>query len=203
MSRAEPQRKNVAGMVTRFPSPTNPTPVLETTTTLATRSFPSLDSETITPPVSAEVIGPKAEEPLIKPPEVLVFDRVDAPSLQNWTDTHIYDGQLKERIALYPSLRQKRHASVVKMMRKCFSNINSSPWLKKTLVENQQNYDPTNDVDATDILCSIYDIYSTDPSKKEIIENLMKEQFEDMATGFCSQGRCTRLLQVFFATKEN
>ena len=211
MSRAEPKRKNVAGMVSSFPLiPTLPTPVVASSIPVfEARGFLNFNPE-LSPPSAFESLV-ALEPPVASPgvptpetvPEVLVFDRMDAPSLQNWTDTHTYDGILKDRISLYPSLRQKRHPSVVKIMRKCFANISSSPWLKKTLVENQQNYDPTNEVDATDILCSIYDIYSTDSSKKEIIESLLKEQFDDMATGFCSQGRCTRLLQVFFTAKEN
>lgn len=131
------------------------------------------------------------------PRERVLFQRVE-PTGPLSVETHFYDGKLKDRIAQHPSLKLKRSNGVVKSMRKAFSRINS-PYLSKILVESPQNYDNTNDIDALDILCSIYDIYVAKPSLREDIEGMLKTQFDDMSTGFCSQGRCTRLLQIFFS----
>lgn len=146
------------------------------------------------PPANNIEVSAATIDPLVR--ESLQFQRIEPVGILS-TDTHFYDGKLKDRIAKHPSLRIKRSSGVIKSMKSAFSKIDS-PYLARMLVPNPQNYDPTNQVDALDILCCIYDIYLAKQDLRPHIEKELKEQAEDMATGFCSQGRCTRLLQIFF-----
>ncbi len=145
-------------------------------------------------PVEPEIVSER--QPIAGPRESLQFQRIEPVSTLS-TDTHFYDGKLIDRISRHPSLKIKRSQGVIKSMRSAFSKIGST-YLSRMLVPNPQNYDPTNQVDALDILCCIYDIYLAKPELRPLIESELKTQADDMATGFCSQGRCTRLLQIFF-----
>ena len=118
-------------------------------------------------------------------------------------ETHFYDGKLLERIELYPMLRRKWSTKKIRRVTSDFTEksefLDHSEYFYKIVRGDKENYDPTNKVDALDILCSIHDIYLIqDLEEQKNTIKLLELQFQDMSTGFCSQGRCTRLLQVFF-----
>lgn len=66
---------------------------------------------------------------------------------------------------------------------------------KDYLAKNTNNYDPLNDIYADDILFLILICLKY----REMDCNILYEQFEEMGTGFCPQGRVNRLLQVYMA----
>ena len=60
-------------------------------------------------------------------------------------------------------------------------------------INPSKNFDPTNGVDAAQVLYNIH-------LKVKTLLELTSLQLEDMATGPCPQGRATRLLSVFLST---
>lgn len=61
-------------------------------------------------------------------------------------------------------------------------------------IGTNNNIDPTNMLDASDILCICW-LYKDN----EEFMNVLEVQLEDMETGFCPQGRTHRLFQTVMA----
>jgi hypothetical protein len=62
------------------------------------------------------------------------------------------------------------------------------------------NYDPTNDLYADDLLYLCYELLQR--SCADDLIKLLNEQFEEMSSGMCPQGRTHRLISVVLAYRE-
>ncbi|AYV78063.1 MAG: hypothetical protein Edafosvirus4_47 [Edafosvirus sp.] len=119
------------------------------------------------------------------------------------TDTHYYDGKLKEQVKiiiekisdcdkplneiiqniveLSQNLKYNRHNEVVRSLQ-LFMN------------DKRNNYDSTNDITIEQLLPKLWcHIEKWDDGAKKIF----LEQIADINHGSCSQGRNTRLIQLF------
>ena len=126
-------------------------------------------------------------------------------------DVHAYDGKLLINISedLKTNLRQPREINLItkldiftrnivyisKYIDKypdCVINYNN---IVSAMSQNNniQNIDSTNDLHADDLLY----LYLTSTS----IDNyeILAEQLHEITNGECSQGRCSRILQVLYA----
>lgn len=141
--------------------------------------------------------------PIVVPVSKSLGDIVSTTTLANPLETHSYDGLLLDRIKKHPIISKPRNRVFVEIMYDDFSKKVDSKFfnvLKRSFFDNDgKNYDPSNQVTADNIMCCIYEKYckSNDDAKLDIIKNL-KIQLDEMESGDCPQGRCTRLLQVLF-----
>lgn len=131
---------------------------------------------------------------------VFVEEKTQTPQSKDISlETHHYDGKLLDMARKI----QKAEIDDKMEMFQEFEQFVHSPYFGKMKHDdysrNGANYDNTNNVDAVDILVEIFKRYKTlsDEKKKDLLQ-ILNSQIEDMVSGFCSQGRCTRLLQVFF-----
>lgn len=139
--------------------------------------------------------------------EISVIDSTPGRS-QVSLNTHDYDGKLKETIAnsqpLLPISEKDFDSELAKMRRvmELFQTLEGgSPlWstyfdliVKDRMLVPQNNFDPSNGVDAAQVLYNI-------SLKIKTLLSLTQMQLEDMASGPCPQGRATRLLSVFLST---
>lgn len=130
----------------------------------------------------------------------------------NQLETHFYDGKIKE---LYKELVYKQNTTtdftsikwnineVLKEIINNKSRLNLNQE-KNNLVnraifliihERDSNYDPINDIDVLDILCRTwYFVKKLEPNEQIEFYN----QLMEINNGSCSQGRSTRLFQIFY-----
>ena len=64
--------------------------------------------------------------------------------------------------------------------------------------DNNKNYDPSNNLDALDLVLISYDMLRHESDSPDML-NIFLEQLQDMSSGLCPPGRCTRLLQFILA----
>jgi hypothetical protein len=131
------------------------------------------------------------------------------------TDTHTYDGKLHERkkeIEVFlTKIRnqpfQKKYDQLISLKDKIpLTKIQAHYFMNLIISDYKtypnlggQNYDPTNDLHAEDLLCIFSHIYELEDTDKKDAIQMLCIQLEDMATGFCPQGRTTRLFQLVIA----
>ena len=129
----------------------------------------------------------------------------------SWTNTHFYDNNIsqdildkieslmltskdiskEDKLLCFDKLRNKLkslNTSVIAM--KFYDQI-----IESYVNDDGKNYDPINKLEPIDLLHRIFIISETN---HEITVSL-KEQLEDMKTGFCPQGRSIRLIQIINA----
>ena len=149
---------------------------------------------------------PQAPEPQqqIHVPQVNVRQLVE--------NTHAYDGALKtrndfvskfsptprtteEQVDAFAELQEKfaEHKVANEHGRRCLEVMCNTG-------RTSANYDPSNGLYVDDLLYEIY-LLSKDPENEDLFD-LLASQLEDMRTGFCPQGRTTRLFQVVDAFKK-
>ena len=130
-------------------------------------------------------------------------------ALQN---THYYDGQLINRKQeLAPKLDQlhrlsakKKSKLVLRLQHKLEQKLDRIAQIHLDLIINsigtQSNYDPTNDLNADDLLylCA-FEIVKADNTE---FGELFIEQLIDLQTGNCPQGRTHRLFQLLVAFED-
>jgi hypothetical protein len=116
--------------------------------------------------------------------------------------THNYDGKLHERKQLYineinrvRTLDKRREFEELK-------NLLQLPPQQQMLFDaitqsNVGNYDPTNDMDAKDLIFLCFE-----KRQEEAMVPLLRLAFEDMLTGSCPQGRSTRMFQVLVSLEK-
>ncbi len=128
-------------------------------------------------------------------------------------DTHFYDGRLNElKQSILPDLLRIGALSSEEKI-KAFNVLRSH--LPATIHRNlnviidefirtghahNQNYDPTNDLYADDLLylcCEIAEEWDWDPQ----VLTMMGTQLLEMSGGFCAQGRTHRLFQVVWSLR--
>lgn len=110
------------------------------------------------------------------------------------TDTHYYDNKIDPDIIRIINNLNIPNNDLNNLRNKLIeSKINKTglSYFDK-IITNKNNYDPVNKLDIIKLL-HIIDHLSNDNS--EII-TIMKEQLDDLKTGFCLQGRSIRLLQI-------
>lgn len=66
---------------------------------------------------------------------------------------------------------------------------------------NMKNYDPSNSIDASDLLCLCSELSNVETCSKDVIE-LTSIQLEEINGGPCPIGRVARLLQVVYSFSE-
>lgn len=117
-------------------------------------------------------------------------------------NTHYYDGKLTYVTHYVPELHYISNAPLeykIEVVNNLYHKIdhNLPDLARKNLLVLRQslgtkaNYDPSNDINADDLLCLCYDHIN----KPEFIE-LLIEQLIEMTYGMCAQGRTHRLLQI-------
>lgn len=113
---------------------------------------------------------------------------------------HVYDGKIqKEELPegeLEISIFQKEIIPLFNQnTRKIMGIVLSS--------KRSANYDPTNRLDAKELLLKLGYILKTGLSEKSLelsdFVPMIDEQFLDMKTGMCPQGRATRMYQLVLA----
>ena len=145
---------------------------------------------------------------------------------QKLGDTHYYDGKFKEQYKIYRDYDEKNcvtfdyifllfnynivldeitefiqnyksvNQSIILMKKNAMKTIN----LFKT--QDKQNYDPKNDIHVSDILPRVWRFIKNE--KDELIKTIFLEQIADISTkGACSQGRTTRLYQIYSMYMDN
>jgi hypothetical protein len=118
-------------------------------------------------------------------------------------ETHFYDGKLFERkVEISESLKKAESITLEdkkvyflflrNKIQNCIPDFNFT--LFDALV-NSPAYDPSNQFRADNLLYLCYELSCIQEIEKDIID-LVCLQFQDMQTGFCSQGQTTRLFQI-------
>ncbi len=125
-----------------------------------------------------------------------------------WTETHFYDNNISESliVAIQPLLDNSNTISredkliVYKNIKESLVGLDINniglkyydQMIKSYMDGDNSNYDPINKLDALNLLYVIY--YLSEDN--DIILLLLKEQLEDMISGFCAQGRTIRFIQI-------
>tara|TARA_Y100000389_G_C17366000_1_gene466349 strand:+ start:229 stop:882 length:654 start_codon:yes stop_codon:yes gene_type:complete len=143
---------------------------------------------------------------------------------QKLGDTHFYDGKIKEQYKVYRNYDEKNCVTfdyifllfnyniVLDEISQFIQNYNglNSTKLKKDAIKtiqlfktkDKQNYDPKNDIHVNDILPRVWRFIKNE--NDEFIKRLFLEQIADIsAKGACSQGRTTRLYQIYALYMDN
>lgn len=122
-------------------------------------------------------------------------------------NTHIFDGQLSSSkliIASYLS-SDPISPSSLDIAYHYLQNKIGNPIMNRLIAEainfsrtDNRNYDPTNDLYIDEVLYLCYKILLNAPADSDLLLT-MNEQLQDIQTGWCSQGRIYRLLQIVLA----
>lgn len=116
------------------------------------------------------------------------------------TDTHCYDGKIVNQLD-YSSLSgltlEEKKAHCESLLQYQWSPT-AGIYLQRVLAAmgTPANYDPTNNLNADDLLCLTVAKCSEQDFRQE-----MDIQLADMVTGDCPQGRTHRLYQLLLAFK--
>lgn len=145
---------------------------------------------------------------------------------QKLGDTHYYDGKIKEQYKVYRNYDEKNcvtfdyifllfnfnivldeisefienyksvNENIILMKKNAMKTIN----LFKT--KDKQNYDPKNDIHVNDILPRVWRFIKNE--KDGLLKLIFLEQIADISVkGACSQGRTTRLYQIYALYMDN
>ena len=133
-----------------------------------------------------------------------------------WTNTHYYDGKIASESmrSLKPLLIEASKVSKEEKIRELevlWTRLNTVGLVKYPLqyligarayfdvivssIGHVSNYDPTNDVRADDVLYLCIGLATS----SEHFCIMLLEQLKDIGNGVCSQGRCTRVIQLLVA----
>ena len=124
------------------------------------------------------------------------------------TDTHIYDGNLninilsdsmKENLLIINTLSLEEKREKCKEIRNIASRIFtpiSLHYLDLIInsIGSEHNFDPTNNLNADDLLCLCWYYRNNNDFLNEL-----ELQLSDISTGSCPQGRTHRLFQILLA----
>jgi len=125
--------------------------------------------------------------------------------MSNLTDTHFYDGKLKERIVPYRS--QLNRIAAISLENKLIIlnllDVKLTDAMAKSMLSiikndgtNSANYDSSNDLWAIDILVLIIEYMENSESNWSDTLPILQEQLADIAGGGCPPGRTTRIFQT-------
>ena len=132
----------------------------------------------------------------------------DQESNISWRNTHFYDDNMSKDVLKKIKAFVDNSSEINKndklksfdKLRKTLVKLNINPIvmifydgiINSYIQSDGKNYDPINNLDAIDLL---YIIYLISQNNDDILL-LLGDQLEDMKTGFCSQGRTIRLVQI-------
>lgn len=126
-------------------------------------------------------------------------------------DAHCLDGKLREaealiheHILLAQSIPEEQKLNAFLELQELIPNRNLIKITNDFILYGHApgpNYDPTNDLYADDLLYLCY-LLVQDPRLRDGLIRFLNEQFEEMSTGMCPQGRTHRLFSVVFAYRE-
>lgn len=126
--------------------------------------------------------------------------------MQNKLNTHYYDGEFRKFQSLIKNVDQSFVDCLNEIKVESFNVDDES--IKKNvlkvidilLINRQANYDPINDIHMEDLLPYVWSqIKNFDQSGK----NVFFEQFADILSGSCPQGRITRIWQFCFMINDS
>ncbi len=122
-------------------------------------------------------------------------------------NTHLFDGQLsssKLTIASYLSSDPISPQSLDTAYHYLQNKIDN-PIMHRLIADainfprtDNRNHDPTNDLYIDEVLYLCYKIVINSPADSGVLL-VLGEQLQDIQTGWCSQGRIYRLLQIVLA----
>jgi hypothetical protein len=113
----------------------------------------------------------------------------------NFIDVHFFDGMLKTKVGKYT--REEKCEAFAELEGKLQNPV--AIRMLQVITEDlstQANYQPENDLEASDILFEI--VKDMDPDLLFTLE----EQLADIILGLCPSGRTTRLLQLLLAIRD-
>jgi hypothetical protein len=118
-------------------------------------------------------------------------------------DVHTFDGQLleiKTFLLPYLEISPENKFNVFQQLKILIgSNVTFDIIVNNS--KSNENYDPTNDLYADDLLYICGIIAENIPDKDSFVSTF-NEQLTDMSTGMCAQGRVHRLFQIIIAFEE-
>ena len=106
-------------------------------------------------------------------------------------NVHIFDGKLKGKFSQTFSLKEKKTILSAYIPNNNIAKQTVVLILRDMQKKCSENYIPSNDIDASDILTAILKLPQTDDLKK-----VLEEQLVDINEGKCNSGISTRLYQV-------
>lgn len=121
------------------------------------------------------------------------------------SDTHFYDGKLKERIIPYREQLNRIAGISLENKLSTLARLDlrlTEPMAKRMLDVikidsiNQSNYDSSNDLWAIDILVLIIEYMELNIENYNDTLPILQEQLADISNGSCPPGRTTRLFQT-------
>ena len=121
-------------------------------------------------------------------------------------DVHAYDAELLESKALILRQLEMAHQCTRDDKMAAFADLRakishaSIPYYNAIINDYihhpLQNYDPTNDLYADDLLYLCYQLKYNNTIDVVLFTDVLNEQLVDMQSGMCAQGRTHRLFQV-------
>jgi hypothetical protein len=129
---------------------------------------------------------------------------------QDQLNIHLYDGQLHDQVKNISELITRvknipintRHELLQNFINFLSYFVHDKNKLTNLFIiiqdhkqdNNKNNYDPSNNLDAIDLVLISYDLLRLETNLPDMLI-IFLEQLQDMSTGLCPPGRCTRLLQ--------
>ena len=111
-------------------------------------------------------------------------------------NVHVFDGKIGKGYKRQHTLISTELWLKIANFYEKLTNPIAKQTVKMIMVDRNQNYDPRNDIDASDILADIIIKISDD----EVVDGYIQEQIADIfLLGRCPQGRTTRLYQIWRA----
>lgn len=116
------------------------------------------------------------------------------------TDTHTYDGKITITLRGLDEMKASTLEKKKELAIELYNNIKISEESKAILLKiiesmgTDANYDPTNRLNADDLVALSWEFRENEDFAKELEVQLL-----DMRTGFCAQGRTHRFYQILQA----
>lgn len=120
--------------------------------------------------------------------------------IMSLTDTHTYDGKLDRSWVKYSEEPLENQRKALSLLRERIKEDNLSNFdtiIRDWESKSRSNYDPTNDLDAGELLS-----LSTKYTDCEDFNLLLNHALNEMKTGMCPQGRSTRIYSLLLAFKD-
>lgn len=126
-------------------------------------------------------------------------------------EVHSYDNKLNEEISIYQNLLTYAKNISTNQKNELFLKFEeylSDDLAKKYYIilidqNDNSNFDLINKLNSNDLLFLIIEYLEKQNFKDNSLIDILTIQLQDMATGFCSQGRSIRLFQIVKSLYEN
>jgi hypothetical protein len=127
-------------------------------------------------------------------------------------NTHYYDGSLKAQFKQLVQIQDaktdfmKHRWNSNEVLKEIYDNTDKQQLtqqekygveraLKLILSDPRGNYDPVNDINVLEILCRTWYFVRREPVEDQ---KAFYQQLNEINNGTCSQGRTTRIFQIFY-----